>query len=109
MRVDAEIAAEPHLGPRMRRRRAVHLPGQIVLYMARREQHARYGQYFGRAALPQSSQSLTDRRAGEFEIAGCESPAAGARSKRGGLLEFRDRLGIAAAVTAQQHRRFAHN
>ena len=76
VRVDAEIAAEPHLGPRMRGHKAVHLPRQVVLDVARGEQHARYRQYFGRAARPQSGERLADRRAGEFEIAGREIAAA---------------------------------
>ena len=107
----AEIAAEPHLGPRMRGHKAVHLPRQIVLDVARGEQHARHGQDFLAAPRgPQPGQRLADRRAGEFEIAGREIAAGEPGAQRsGGLLEFRDRLGVAAAVAAQQHRRFVHH
>ena len=77
--------------------------------MARGEQHARHGQYFRRAARPQAGERLADRRAGEFEIAGREIAAGEAGAQRsGGLLELLDRLGVAAAVAAQQHRRFIH-
>jgi len=77
--------------------------------MARGEQHARHRQYPGRALSPQPGQRLADRRAGEFEIARRKiaAPKPGAQ-RRGRLLEFRDSLGIAAAVTAQQDRRLVH-
>ncbi len=108
-RVDTEVAREPYLGPPMRGHEAVHLPRQVVLDVTRGEQHPRHGQYSGRAACMQFNERFADRRAGEFEIAVCEiaAPEPGAQRRRG-LLELVDGLGVAAAVAAQQHSRFAH-
>ena len=88
-------------------REAVDLPGHVVLDVARGEQHAGHRQDSAeRPAAQRRSSAVADRRAGEFEIAGREIVV---RKPRGAAppppcSNSRDRLGIAAAVAAQQHR-----
>ena len=109
-RVDCEIAAELDLDTGIARHKAVHLPGQVVLDMARRKQHARHREDPPRAARRQAGESLLDRRAREFEIARrkirrCEAPA----QRGGGHLELADCVGIAASMAAQQNRGVVHS
>ncbi len=108
LRVDRKIAAEPHVDAPMFGHEAVHFPRQVVLDMARREQHARHRQDLASAARHQLRQTLLDRRASEFEIAGGEIMLQARAQRSGGHLELGDRLGIAAAMAAQQHRGLAH-
>jgi hypothetical protein len=77
--------------------------------MARREQHARDRKNPASAARRQLGEPVADRWACELQIAGGEvdrrqSPPQ-CLSER---LEFGDRLRIAAAMAADQHRRPAH-
>ena len=107
--IDREVAAEPHLDTRICGHETVHFPRQVVLDVAGCEQHAGHGEDPPRAARHQIRQPLLDCRVGEFEIAGREilrreTPAQG----RGGDLELTDRVGVAAAMTAQQHRGLGH-
>ena len=109
-RVDREIAAELDLDARIGGHKAVHLPGQVVLDVARREQHPRYREDPPRAPGRETAEPLLDRRAREFEIAGREIPRFEAPTqRRGGDFELADRVGIAAAMAAQQDRGVAHS
>ena len=72
LRVDREIAAEPHLDARVVGGKAVDLPRQVVFDVARGEQHARHRENPPRAARRQRGEPVADRRPGEFEIAGRE-------------------------------------
>ena len=83
---------------------AVHLPGQVVLDVTCRKQHARDRQDPPRAARRQQREPVADRRPGEFEVPGGEIEFRQARAQtRCRQLEFAHRLGIPAAVAAQQH------
>ena len=109
LRVDREVAAEPHLDPRVVGGKAVDLPGQVVFDVACGEQHARHRQNPPRAARRQRGEPVADRRPGEFEIAGREiHPGQTRAQRRRQQFELDDRLGVAAAVAAEQHRRLGH-
>jgi hypothetical protein len=103
LRIDAEIAAELHLRSRMRVHKTVHLPRQVVLDVARGEQHARNRQYSGRAACLQFGQRLADRRPGEFEEPrGLEPVGPQSLPRLGQRPELLDPRLVAAAVGGDQ-------
>ncbi len=108
-RVDRQVAAEADLDRRVFGGKAVHLPRQVVLDVARREQHAGDRQDPPRAARRQRREPVADRRPGEFEIAGGEIMLRQPRpQRRRQQFELGDRLGVAAAMAADQHRLAAH-
>ena len=78
----AEIAAEPHLDPGIRGGEAVHLPRQVVLDVARGEQHPRAPRRCAwRPRAASAASAVADRRPGEFEIAGGEIVVRQARAQ----------------------------
>ena len=107
--IDRQVAAEPHVDARMGGHERVHLPGQVVLHMARGEQHPRHRMNAPGAARHQRRQPVADIGPGEFEIAGGEIVSRKARAqRRREQLEFLHRFLVAAAMAADQHSRFGH-
>jgi len=102
-------AREADIDTRVVGHKAVHLPGQVVLDMARSKQHAGYRQYLPRTGGAQLGQPVADRGASEFEVPGgkIEIRQTGAH-RSGDQLKLGDRFRITAAVPADQHRRLCH-
>ena len=109
LRVDPEITAQLHRNTRIVGDETVHLPRQVVFDMTSRKQHAGDCQDPLCAAPRQQRKAVADRRADEFEITRGEIELRQTRAQRcSRQLEFLDRSGIAAPVSAQEHRRPTH-
>src|SRR6266852_3626385 len=103
--LDRQLAAEAQLDRRVGGGEAVHLPGQVVLDVARREEHAGHGEDAPRALRFERLEPVADGRAHEFEIAGLDRQGGEARLDPGGdQRELGDGFVVAAAMAANHHR-----
>ena len=109
LRVDGEVAPEPHVYAGMSMRELVDFRGHVVLHMPGGEQHAGDRQNAPVAAFRQRLQSLANHRAGEFEEADFQVVVRQTRpqSVRKGQ-ELAHGIGIAAAVAAHHDSGLGH-